>query len=123
MVMRRPKGGHEGAFDLTWSVKKADKALQQYLESAPSADKPIAVAISLRQPSQTAFLTPEQTVSVATHLIDDVCVKVGEKPENLNVFKNIASLVVAAKPQFIRALLAHKDVAHAMANEQLDIKN
>lgn len=100
------------------TAHKADPVLQELLENVPLSDETIEVAVSLRQPSKALYLTPEETASVTENLIRKVCQEVGDEPTQLNVFKNIASFVVAAKPSFIRALLTHDEVERAMANWQ-----
>lgn len=100
------------------AMGKADPKLQQMLEHPVSDDETIEVAVTLQAAERKDGLSPEDADSITRRLVDDVSLHCGEKPEALNIFRNIGAFVVAAKPGLIRALLDHEDVGRAMANRQ-----
>jgi hypothetical protein len=99
---------------------KADPVLRELLQITALSTATIEAAVSLRQPSPTLLFTPEETVRVTEALIESVGKEVGDAPAQLNVFRNIGSFAIAARPAFIRALLARDEVERAMANRQPD---
>ncbi len=95
---------------------KADDELRRQLQEA-GADRPVEAVFILRRPDK-AVLPPDQVQGVAERLIDRVQTETGSKVDDQNVFRNMGSFVVAAKPEIIRRLLEQPEVESAIANRQ-----
>lgn len=100
------------------AISKADPKLRELLVEDSDENETIEVAVSLSGRDSSEILSPDQTTTLTNTLIDDVTAEVGEPPRHINVFQNIQSFVVDAKPRFIRALLEHDEVVGAIANRQ-----
>ena len=61
---------------------------------------------------------PEQVEEVAGKVIDRAHRESGSAPEDVNVFRHMASFVVRAKPAFLRSLVAQPEIASVVANRK-----
>lgn len=62
--------------------------------------------------------TGEETDELARELLARVAEQVGGQADDFNIFRNMGSFVVSAKPAFVRALLEQPEVSSAVANQQ-----
>ena len=102
-------------------IAKADKGLQELLEKT-SDDTEICVACMLAPPdgNPPASMSPDQFSESVGKILRKVEQKVGYPAGQENVLKNIRSLVIRARPKYIRALLDQDEVHSALANEQAE---
>jgi hypothetical protein len=102
------------------SVPKIDPELIKQLDAtAASQDDKVEAVIRLRPDDASQIVpAPEQTETLANHLIERVKGQVGESATHYNVFRNLGSFVVSAPPAFIRELISQPEVASAVANRQ-----
>jgi hypothetical protein len=97
---------------------KVDPTLRKRLSSSESEDAPIQAVLSLR--SNDSAVSPQDTDRLAREVLDRVAQQVGAGPDDFNIFPNLSSLVVSAKPAFLRELLQQPEVRSALANQQPD---
>jgi hypothetical protein len=95
-----------------------DKELERQLESAKESETPLAVAFALKRSG--VQITPEETEERVNIILVRAKAKTGLGYENLRVFKNLASFVLTALPEFIIAIMMDDDVHSATANQQIE---
>lgn len=96
---------------------KTDPELARQLDD-PSADaKPVEAVFRLR-PGNSLVVSPEKTEQLTKRVLQRVTNRVGQSAHALNIFRNLGSFVVAARPVFLRELLSQPEIASAMANQR-----
>jgi hypothetical protein len=96
---------------------KVDPEFQRQLEEAEKVDEPVEAVLVLNG-EDGSIPSPEQVDEVAGRVIDRAQRQSGNAPEDVNVFRNMASFVVRAKPRFLRTLVAQPEIASVVANRQ-----
>ena len=98
---------------------KVDPVLKEQLSRLASDDEPIEAVCALRaQGHGESALAPEEAERLAREVLRRVEKEVGVAPDRVNVFRNLSSLIVSARPSFVRALLKQREIVSAMANVQ-----
>ena len=96
---------------------KVDKELMNQL--AVADDGTVEAVVKLKPAGTQIVSPPERTEKLTKRLLDRTSKKSGHKPERYNVFRNLGSFVVAAKPGFIRELISQPEVSAVIANQQV----
>jgi hypothetical protein len=96
----------------------ADSELLQQLEAARERGAPVEAVVSLRAEKGSEYLSTEQTEKITQDLLSRVERKTGVTPERLNVFRNLGSFVVSARPAFVQELLEQPEIEGATANRR-----
>jgi hypothetical protein len=98
---------------------KVDSELLKQIDTVAAGDDPVEAIFMLRpdDPTQIAA-SPERTEELAREILQRVEAKVGSGANRVNVFRNLGTFTISAKPAFLRELLAEPEVASAMANRQ-----
>lgn len=98
---------------------KVDPVLKEQLSRLASDDETIDAVCALRAPGHgESALAPEEAERLAREVMRRVEKEVGVAPDRVNVFRNLSSLIVSARPSFVRALLKQREIVSAMANVQ-----
>jgi hypothetical protein len=97
--------------------QKIDPQLKAQLEGDDAGT--VEAVLRLRSPDEKRrFPTPDETESLARRLLEETARSTGTQPVDYSVFRNLASFVVVAPRDFLRALLEHADVAGATLNRR-----
>ena len=96
---------------------KIDPELQRQLEWAEGADEAVEAVLVLNG-NNGSIPSPEQVGDIADKVIDRAQRQSGSAPEDVNVFRHMASFVVRAKPRFLLTLLEQPEIASVVANRQ-----
>ena len=123
---RRERGDEPGLRDASAKRKtaeqhaaKVDPVLKEQLSRLAADDEPIEAVCALRAPGHEEIaLGPEEAERLAREVMQRVEKEVGIAPDRVNVFRNLSSLIVSARPSFVRALLKQREIISAMANVQ-----
>ena len=91
--------------------------LQEQLAEA-SAKDPVEAMITLHPGPGRDYIPSEDVGPQVEAILDEVGREVGETHEDSNVFENLGSFVVRARPAFLKVLLKRPEVATAQANRQ-----
>ena len=94
-----------------------DPELQAQLAKAPPSE-PVEATITLNPGPHRSFIPSEDVAAQVESILCEVGDDVGERHQDSNVFANLGSFVVRARPAFLRALVKRPEVASAMANRQ-----
>jgi hypothetical protein len=98
---------------------KVDPALLERINSVAADDEPIEAIFMLRPDDQAQIaVPPERTEALAQEVLQRVKARVGSDANRVNVFRNLGTFTISAKPAFIRELLAQPEIASALANRQ-----
>ena len=98
---------------------KVDPELLKQIDTVAADDDPVEAVFMLRpdDPMQIAA-SPERTEELTREILQRVEAKIGSGANRVNVFRNLGTFAISAKPAFLRELLAEPEVASAMANRQ-----
>jgi hypothetical protein len=107
------------ASDKKYKVKTDPELLRQIDSVALSEDneKKIQAVFTLSLPIKK-LLNPEVVINKANEIVQKVSSEVGENPSDINIFENLGSFIVSAKPEFIRIMLNQSGISAAVANKQ-----
>jgi len=94
-----------------------DPELRKQLATAP-ASGPVEATVTLDAGPGRAYIPSEEVGSKVKEILREVGREVGEVHEDVNIFENLGSFAVRARPAFLEALLNRPEVATAMANQQ-----
>jgi len=84
-----------------------------------SSERPVEAVFRLHSEDPSMPVnSPEKTTELANEVLSRVKRRTGIEPVRVNVFRNLGSFVVAAKPSFLTELMAEPEIASAMANRQ-----
>jgi hypothetical protein len=95
---------------------KVDKELMNQLAAAD--DGTVEAVVKLKPAGTQIVSPPERTEKLTKRVLDRTSKKSGQEPQRYNVFRNLGSFVVAAKPGFIRELISQPEVSAVIANQQ-----
>jgi len=96
-----------------------DQELRSQLEAARSGSS-VGAVFTLRSPDVGMFLSPEETLSLARHVIDEAAHSSGSAPHSVQVFPNLQSFAVQGSSALVNAIIARPEIETATANEQPD---
>ena len=101
------------------ALTKTDAELVKQLDQASDSEDLIEAVVRLR-PDDPSQIVPaaERTEELTNHLLERVKKESGQAASRYNVFRNLGSFVVSARPAFIRQLMSQPEVASVMANQQ-----
>ncbi len=94
---------------------KVDPALRRQLDQADERDEPVEAVLVLNG-DDGSIPRPEEVSEVAGKALERAQRQSGSEPEDVNIFRYMASFVVRAKPRFVRALLEQPEIASVVAN-------
>jgi hypothetical protein len=94
-----------------------DPELRKQLAKA-EAKEPVEATVTLDAGPGRAYIPSEEVGAKVKEILREVGREVGEAHEDVNVFENLGSFAVRARPAFLKALLKRPEVAAAMANLQ-----
>jgi len=78
---------------------------------------PVQAVVQLRAAHQPEVIpSPEDAVRLADIVLDRVAADVGHKAMRTNVLRNLATVIVEADPDYLRALIAQPEVISAIPN-------
>jgi hypothetical protein len=91
-------------------------ALRSALEAGDTGR--LSVIVRLRPTQQGAPVPPaEDTVRIAQSLLARASNATNQQPDKVSVLKHIGTVVVAAAPEYLRALVDDEAVAEAFTND------
>jgi hypothetical protein len=98
---------------------KVDPELVKQINNVAADDESVEAIFMLRpdDPKQIAA-PPERTEELTKQILQRVEAQVGSGPNRVNIFRNLGTFTVSAKPAFLRELLTQPGLASAMANKQ-----
>src|SRR5262245_4201709 len=91
--------------------------LRKQLTEAP-ASKPLEATFTLDPGPGQKYIPEDQVHAKVKEIVQKVSREIGEAHEVVNVFDQIGSFVVRARPAFLKALIECPEVTAAMANQQ-----
>jgi hypothetical protein len=95
---------------------KVDPELTRQLKTAD--DTNVEAVIQLKPGNSQVVPTPEQTEQTTKQILERTKERCGHSPDRYNVFRNLGSFVVSAKPAFIQELISQPEVQAVVANQQ-----
>jgi hypothetical protein len=98
---------------------RTDPELERQLKAAAADGSPVQAVVVLRS-GRAGPLAPDEVDAQAREVLGRVESQVGRGAADVNVFKNMSSLVVSAEPAFIEALVQQPEVESAVANSRTD---
>jgi hypothetical protein len=99
------------------ALASIDPELLKQLANSP-ASTAVEATITLATPSGHGFMPAEEVGPKVKGILEEVGRAVGENHDAVNVFENIGSFAIRARPAFLKALLNRPEVISAMANQQ-----
>jgi hypothetical protein len=96
-------------------TKRVHPDLIRQLDEAEENDASVEAVFTLDQDG-AGLAEPDRVEQVARRLIARTRRESGAGVDDYNVFRNLASFVVRAKPAFIRSLLDQPEIASAVPN-------
>jgi len=88
-------------------------------EEIASSTRPVEAVFRLHSDDpSTPVSDPEKTTEMVHEVLNRVKRRTGIEPARVNVFHNLGSFAIAAKPLFLTELMAEPEIASAMANRQ-----
>lgn len=95
-----------------------DPELTRQLTEAGDEGMVEAVVRLKPQTSGAASAEPDETERLTHQLMERVQRSAGRQENEVNVFRNLGSFAVSARPAFLKTLIAQPEVAAAVANRQ-----
>lgn len=96
-----------------------DPELHRQLTEAP-ASTPVEATVTLRPAPGRAYIPEEEVGPKVDRILHEVGREVGQKHEDVNIFENLGSFALRARPAFLEALLKRSEIASACASRQSD---
>lgn len=78
----------------------------------------VEAVVRLKPTSGAASAEPDETERLTHQLMARVQRSAGQQENEVNVFRNLGSFAVSARPAFLKKLIAQPEVAAAVANRQ-----
>jgi hypothetical protein len=94
-----------------------DDELVSQIRECPDDAVEAVLMLHSADPQEPAA-TPEEIEPLVKRLHDRASVATGHTADQVNVFRNMGSIAIAAKGKFLQALIEQPEVASAMANRK-----
>jgi len=94
-----------------------DPELRKQLAKVPATEL-VEATVTLDAGPARAYIPSDEVKSQVREILREVGREVGEAYEDMNVFENLGSFAIRARPALLKALLKRPEVAAAMANLQ-----
>jgi hypothetical protein len=94
---------------------KVDPELRRQLKVAEQHGEPVEAVLMLNS-ENGAPPSAERVSELTREILERAARESGLRPEDVNVFRHLASFVVRAKPEFVRMLVEQPEIASVVAN-------
>jgi hypothetical protein len=97
------------------SMAKVSPELMEQLHNAGS--EPVQAILHLQSAKEAdASLTDAETQRISDNLLKRVAAEIGESAIRSNLLRSLRTLIVEAKPAFVKSLLQQPEIASASVN-------
>ena len=94
---------------------KVDEDLVTQIRECPDDAVEAVIMLHSADPQEPAA-TPDEMDALVARLLEKARTASGHTADQVNVFRNMGSIAIAAKGKFLQALIEQPEVASAMAN-------